>query len=128
MVSKAEIAKDIAQTAVESGAKHVGRSAVIIAGTVGGVAKDIAGIVTKPTSGIERVGGIVTRIAGCVSDVAGEVGTFATDMFEIADAAKRAHKDSVKADAEDQDRDHDEDPEPAPPHHDEHPQGTDPAE
>lgn len=101
MVSKAEIAKDIAQTTVESGAKHAGRVAVLIAGTVSGVAKDVAGIVFKPSisGGAERVGDIVTRIAGCVGDVAKEVGTFATDVFEIAEAGSKAHADA-KAQAE----------------------------
>ena len=96
MVSKAEITKDIAQTAIESGAKHAGRVATLIAGTVGGVAQDVAGIVFKPSlsGGAQRVGNIVTRIAGCVGDVAKEVGTFATDMFDIAEAGAKARADA----------------------------------
>lgn len=40
------------------------------------------------------VGQVASIITGAVKDVAGTVGGFATEMFEIRDAAKRASADS----------------------------------
>lgn len=45
-------------------------------------------------SGASHVGGIVNIVTGAVRDIAREVGEWATDMFEIRDAARRARKDS----------------------------------
>ncbi len=51
-------------------------------------------------SGATHVGGIVSIITGAVRDVTREVGEWATDMFEIRDAARRARKDSEAAPGE----------------------------
>ena len=45
-------------------------------------------------SGATHVGGIVNIVTGAVRDITREVGEWATDMFEIRDAARRARKDS----------------------------------
>jgi hypothetical protein len=60
-LEKIETRKDVVQTAIESGATHVGQ---------------IMGIV-----------------AGAVRDVTRELGDFATDVFEMRDAARRAEAD-----------------------------------
>ena len=48
-------------------------------------------------SGATHVGGIVSIVTGAVRDVTREVGEWATDMFEIRDAARRARKDGEGA-------------------------------
>jgi hypothetical protein len=45
-------------------------------------------------SGTTHVGGIVAIVLGAVRDVTSEVGEWATDVFEIRDAAKRARGDA----------------------------------
>jgi hypothetical protein len=45
-------------------------------------------------SGATHVGGIVGIVLGAVREVTREVGDWATDMFEIRDAARRAQADS----------------------------------
>ena len=45
-------------------------------------------------SGATHVGGIVGIVVGAVRDVTREVGEWATDVFEIRDAARRARTDS----------------------------------
>jgi hypothetical protein len=57
-----ETSKDTLQVVVESGAIHAGRIAVIV--------------------------------AGAVRDVTRELGEWATDVFEISDAARRARADT----------------------------------
>ena len=41
------------------------------------------------------VGQVSSIVTGAVKDVAGAIGGFATDVFEIRDAAKRAEADST---------------------------------
>jgi hypothetical protein len=65
-LSRLETSKDTLQVIVESGATHAGRIAVIV--------------------------------AGAVRDVTRELGEWATDVFEIGEAARRA-----RADADDDD-------------------------
>jgi hypothetical protein len=60
-LSRLETGKDTLQVVVESGATHAGRIAVIV--------------------------------AGAVRDVTRELGEWATDVFEIRDAARRARAD-----------------------------------
>ena len=45
-------------------------------------------------SGATHVGSIVGIVVGAVRDVTREVGDWATDVFEIRDAARRARTDS----------------------------------
>jgi hypothetical protein len=45
-------------------------------------------------SGATHVGSIVGIISGAVRDVTREIGDWATDVFEIRDAARRARTDS----------------------------------
>ena len=45
-------------------------------------------------SGATHVGGIVGIVVGAVREVTREVGDWATDVFEIRDAARRALTDS----------------------------------
>lgn len=45
-------------------------------------------------SGATHVGGIVGIVAGAVRDVTREIGDWATDVFEIRDAARRARTDT----------------------------------
>jgi hypothetical protein len=45
-------------------------------------------------SGATHVGSIVGILVGAVRDVTREVGDWATDVFEIRDAARRAQTDS----------------------------------
>ncbi len=67
-----------------------------IAGTIAMVSKSE---ITKDTvqvmveSGATRVGRIVSIITGAVRDIAGEVGGFATEIFEMREAARRAEAD-----------------------------------
>jgi len=51
-------------------------------------AKDTLQVVIE--SGATHVGSIVGIVAGAVRDVTRELGDFATDVFEIRDAARRA--------------------------------------
>jgi hypothetical protein len=54
-------------------------------------------------SGATHVGGIVGIVLGAVRDVTREVGEWATDVFEIRDAARRARSDAeVRSAREDQ--------------------------
>ena len=46
-------------------------------------------------SGATHVGGIVGIVIGAVRDVTREVGDWATDIFEIRDAARRARADTT---------------------------------
>ncbi|HTZ63166.1 MAG TPA: hypothetical protein VMB51_03600 [Solirubrobacteraceae bacterium] len=48
-------------------------------------------------SGATHVGSIAAVIAGAVRDVTREIGDWATDAFEIRDAARRAHRDGEVA-------------------------------
>ena len=61
-LARLETTKDTIQVLVESGATHAGRIAVIVAGAVAGVTR--------------------------------ELGEWATDVFEIRDAARRARADA----------------------------------
>ncbi len=54
--------------------------------------KDTAQVVVE--SGASHAGQIAGIIAGAVRDVAREVGDFATDLFEMRDAAERAERDT----------------------------------
>ena len=45
-------------------------------------------------SGASRVGNIVGIVVGAVRDVTRELGDFATDVFEIRDASRRARVDA----------------------------------
>ncbi|MGH2865306.1 MAG: hypothetical protein ACRDJX_08675 [Solirubrobacteraceae bacterium] len=45
-------------------------------------------------SGTTHVGGIVGIVVGAVRDVTREIGDWATDVFEIRDAARRARTDT----------------------------------
>jgi hypothetical protein len=54
--------------------------------------KDTLQVVVE--SGATHVGGIVQIVIGAVRDVTREVGDWATDVFEIRDAARRARTDS----------------------------------
>jgi hypothetical protein len=54
--------------------------------------KDTVQVVIE--SGATHVGGIVGIVVGAVRDVTREVGEWATDVFEIRDAARRARSDS----------------------------------
>ena len=53
--------------------------------------KDVAQAVIE--SGIDHVGRIVGIVVGAVGDVTTEVGSWATDVFELRDAARRAEVD-----------------------------------
>ncbi len=44
-------------------------------------------------SGATHVGGIMSILTSAVRDITREVGDWATDMFEIRDAARRARRD-----------------------------------
>jgi hypothetical protein len=61
--------------------------------------KDVAQAVVE--SGVDHVGRIMTIIVGAVGDVTSELGGWATDVFELRDASRRAEAD----------RDRDSDPE-----------------
>ncbi|HEY7961805.1 MAG TPA: hypothetical protein VID29_07790 [Solirubrobacteraceae bacterium] len=49
-------------------------------------------------SGATHVGSIVGIVAGAVREVTREFGDWATDVFEIRDAARRARRDREDAD------------------------------
>ena len=51
-------------------------------------------------SGTTHVGGIVGIVVGAVRDVTREIGDWATDVFEIRDAARRANRRGEGADAD----------------------------
>ncbi|MDQ6776347.1 MAG: hypothetical protein M3071_09060 [Actinomycetota bacterium] len=53
--------------------------------------KDVAQAVIE--SGVDHVGQIMTIIVGAVGDVTSELGAWATDVFELRDAARRAQAD-----------------------------------
>jgi hypothetical protein len=53
--------------------------------------KDVAQAVIE--SGVDHVGRIMTIIVGAVGDVTSELGGWATDVFELRDAARRAQAD-----------------------------------
>ncbi|RZS38805.1 hypothetical protein EV193_10414 [Herbihabitans rhizosphaerae] len=53
--------------------------------------KDTVQVLTE--SAASHVGRIATIITGAVRDVAREVGDWATDMFEMRDAARRSQED-----------------------------------
>jgi hypothetical protein len=60
--------------------------------------KDTVQVVVE--SGATHVGSIVAIVVGAVRDVTREVGDWATDVFEIRDAARRARADTdVRSDA-----------------------------
>jgi hypothetical protein len=46
-------------------------------------------------AGATTVGQVTTILTGAVRDIAGAIGTLATDVFEIRDAARRAESDQV---------------------------------
>ena len=46
-------------------------------------------------SGATHVGGIIAIVVGAVRDITREVGEWATDVFEMQEAAQRAHEDDV---------------------------------
>ena len=48
-------------------------------------------------SGATHVGQIMAIVVGAVRDVTRELGDWATDVFEIREAAKRAEADGLKA-------------------------------
>jgi hypothetical protein len=54
--------------------------------------KDTVQVVIE--SGATHVGGIVGIVVGAVRDVTRELGEWATDVFEIRDAARRARSDA----------------------------------
>lgn len=79
------------------------------------------------TAASQAVGSVTTIITGAVGEVARTLGGFATEIFEIRDSARRAHRDHVDEDAldagqdlDDQDLD-DHDP-------DDRPSGEDPVD
>ncbi len=51
-------------------------------------------------SGASRVGSIALILTGAVRDIAKEIGGFATDVFEMLDASKRAQSDEKRGDAD----------------------------
>ena len=54
--------------------------------------KDTIQVVVE--SGATHVGSIVSIVVGAVRDVTREIGDWATDVFEIRDAARRARADA----------------------------------
>ena len=58
--------------------------------------KDVAQAVIG--SGVDHVGQIMTIIVGAVGDVTAEIGGWATDVFELRDAARRAQVDRERGD------------------------------
>lgn len=48
-------------------------------------------------SGATRVGHIATIITRAISEVAGEIGGFATDLFEMLEASRKAGKDGSES-------------------------------
>jgi hypothetical protein len=57
------------------------------------VAKDTAQVLTE--SAAAHVGRIATIITGAVREIAHEMGEWATDAFEMKDAANKADRDQV---------------------------------
>ncbi len=51
------------------------------------------------TAASHAVGSVTTIITGAVGEVARTLGGFATEIFEIRDSARRAHRDHVDEDA-----------------------------
>ena len=51
------------------------------------------------TAASQAVGSVTTIITGAVGEVARTLGGFATEIFEIRDSARRAHRDHVDEDA-----------------------------
>ena len=60
--------------------------------------KDVAQSVLE--SGIDHVGRIIGIITGAVSAVTSELGGWATDVFELRDAARRAQADHGSSEAD----------------------------
>ena len=60
--------------------------------------KDVAQAVIE--SGVDHVGRIMGIVVGAVSDVTSELGGWATDVFEMRDAARRADADRERSDPE----------------------------
>jgi hypothetical protein len=58
--------------------------------------KDTIQVVVE--SGATRIGNIALLITGAVRDIAREVGGFASDVFEMLEASRRARADEEKAD------------------------------
>ena len=48
------------------------------------------------TAASQAVGSVTTIITGAVADIARAVGGFATEIFEIRDAARRAGRDHIQ--------------------------------
>lgn len=48
-------------------------------------------------SGAQRAGNIATIVTGAVRDVTRELGEFATDIFEMREASRRAAADRARA-------------------------------
>ena len=57
------------------------------------------------TAASQAVGSVTTIITGAVGEVARTLGGFATEIFEIRDSARRAHRDHADEDALDADDD-----------------------
>lgn len=47
-------------------------------------------------SGASRVGRIASIITGAIKEIAGEIGGFATEVFEMREASKRAQADEQR--------------------------------
>lgn len=62
--------------------------------------KDILQVAVE--SGAERVGRVTTVITGAVRDVTREVGGWASDVFEVMEAAKQAQKPDGEPHPEDE--------------------------
>jgi hypothetical protein len=60
--------------------------------------KDVAQAVIE--SGVDHVGRIMGIVVGAVADVTSEIGGWATDVFELREAARRAHADRERIEAE----------------------------
>jgi hypothetical protein len=56
------------------------------------IRKDTIQVVIE--SGVTHIGSIVRLVSGTVRDVTREVGDWATDVFEIRDAGRRARTDT----------------------------------
>jgi hypothetical protein len=59
--------------------------------------KDVAQAVIE--SGVDHVGQIIAIVVGAVGDVTSELGSWATDVFELRDVARRAGADRDRSDA-----------------------------
>ena len=62
--------------------------------------KDVAQAVIE--SGIDHVGRIMSIVVGAVADVTTEIGGWATDVFELREAARRAQTDHERSQADQQ--------------------------